>query len=180
MTDALFTINADSSNQGFDSAPASGETLTFRLKTLPVSGVSSVLFQVYSSESFDASLGIARNPPRASNGAPILVLYNDADAEGQSVSPVAVDGSVYVDMPISGAHSWIVRCVVNGGMGRLADGRIGVRRDFIHERMVVIRNDKDLRKIIASETTQYSDDGWAQAINEMIDVMENCDCTPPT
>lgn len=179
MTNALFTINDDDSDQGFDAA--SGAELSFRLKTLPVSGVSSVLFQVFSPTAFAAELGIARNPPRASSGAPVLTLFNDADVEGQSVSPVAVDGAVGVVLPNDDtAYSWIVRCVVNGGMGRLTDGRIGVRPDFIHERMVVIKDAKGLRRIIASETTQYSDDGWAQAINEMMDVLQDCDCAPPT
>lgn len=179
MVDALFSINDDTNNQGYDAT--AGEELAFRLKTLPVSGVSTVVFQVFSPDAFAAELGIARNPPRASSGAPVLVLFNDADAEGQSVSPVAVDGAVGVVLPNDGiAYSWIVRCVVNGGMGRLSDGRIGVRPDFIHERMVVIRDAKNLRRIIASETTQYSDDGWAQAINEMMNVVQDCDCSPPT
>ncbi len=175
MTDALFSINDDESEQGYDAS--NNDALELRLKTLPVSGVSSVLFQVFSETAFDASAGIARNPPRASSGAPLLVLSNDADVEGQSVSPVAVDGTVFVSMPSSGAYSWIVRCVVNGGMGRLADGRVGVRPDFIHERMIVIRDVIGLRRIVASETTQYSDDGWAQAINEAFDQMVEC-CGP--
>lgn len=167
MADARFTINADSSDQGFDAEL--GDVLTFRLKTLPVSGVASVVFQVYSPDAFDSADTIARNPPRASAGAEILTLTGAT--EGQSVSPSAVDGTVTCQMPIldEEASAWIVRCIVNGGMGRLADGRVGPRADLIHERMVVIRDSLGCRKIIASETTQYSDDGWAEELNRWLD-----------
>jgi hypothetical protein len=164
MTDALFSINDDTSDQGYDASE--GEVLELRLKTLPVSGVNSVVFQVFSPDAFDAELGIARNPPRASKDAPVLDLVGATT--GQSVSPTSVDAAVTTTMPLSilCAASWIVRCVVNGGMGVLADGRTGVRSDLIHERMIAHRDGLGNRAIVASETTQYDDDGWAGAITE--------------
>lgn len=167
MPNALFTINADSSNQGHDAEP--DELLTLRLKTLPPAGVSTVLFQVFSPGGFDDSLGIAANPPRSSPGAPTLTL--NGATSGQAVSPAAVDGGVTVTMPAEGGHSFIVRCVVNGGMGTLPDGRTGPVPALVHERMIAVRDDNGCRAVIATETTQYDDDGWAGALNEMRSVL---------
>lgn len=163
MADALFTIDADASDQGFDAANAA--TLTLRLKTLPVSGVQTVLFQVFDPDGYDPELGIAGNPPRASTGAPVLDLVGVTT--GQAVSPAAVDGTVDVEMPGSGSHSWIVRCIVNGGMGTLPDGRTGPKPELMHERMIAIRDGNGLRAIVPTETTQYDDDGWAGAYEEL-------------
>lgn len=163
MADALFTIDDDDSDQGFDALNAA--TLTLQLKTLPVSGVHTVLFQVFDPDGFDAELGIAGNPPRASTGAPVLDLVGATT--GQAVAPAAVDGLVTVELPGSGSHSWIVRCVVNGGIGTLPDGRSGPRPELIHERMIAIRDANGNRAIVPTETTQYSDDGWAEAYEEM-------------
>jgi hypothetical protein len=163
MTDALFSINDDDSDQGFDALVL--DALALRLKTVPVAGVNSVVFQVFSPDTFDSELGIGRNPPRQSRGAEVLVLVGATT--GQSVSPASVDASVLITMPES-VGAWIVRCIVNGGMGILADGRTGVRSDFVHERMIVIRDSLNNRPIVASETTQYDDDGWAGAITEAL------------
>lgn len=161
MADALFTINADSSDQGYDADPE--EVLVLRLKNLPVAGVNTVVFQTFAPASFDSSLGIASNPPRSSPGAPVLDLVGATT--GQSVSPVALDGEVEVELPVDSA-SWILRCVVNGGMTTLGDGRTVPDPSLIHERMVVIRDANGLRAVVATETTQYSDDGWAGALEE--------------
>ncbi len=162
MTDALFSINDDESNQGYDANNA--DDLELKLKTVPVAGVNTVVFQVFSPDTFDSELGIGRNPPRQSKGAEVLEL--EGATTGQSVSPTSVGGSVTTTMPGSGVGAWIVRCIVNGGMGVLADGRTGVRSDLIHERMIVIRDAIGNRPIVASETTQYDDDGWAGAVSE--------------
>jgi hypothetical protein len=167
MPNALFTIDGDSSNQGFDADE--GETLSLRLKQLPPAGVSTVLFQVFSPSGFDDSLGIGANPPRSSSGAPTLTL--EGATSGQSVSPAAVDGIVTVDMPGEGGHSFIVRCIVNGGMGTLPDGRTGPVPALVHERMIAVRDANGCRAVIATETTQYDDDGWAGALNEMRELL---------
>jgi hypothetical protein len=163
MPDARFTINADSSDQGYDATAL--EVLTLRLKTLPVSGVSTVLFQVFDPTGFDADLGIGANPPRSSPGAPLLTLVGATS--GQAVSPASVDGAVTITMPGTSGHSHIVRCIVNGGMGTLPDGRTGPLPHLVHERMIVVRDDNDLRAVVATETTQYDDDGWAGAFDEL-------------
>jgi hypothetical protein len=158
MADALFTINADSSNQGFDATPS--QVLTLRLKTLPVSGVQSVRFQVWDATAFDPDLDPIQNPPRKAKDSPNLTLVGSTS--GPNVSPVTVDGTVSVTMPGSDNHSWIVRCVVNGGLSELPDGRLAFDPRLVHERMIVIRDsDTDGRPVIATETTQYEDDGWA-------------------
>jgi hypothetical protein len=163
MASAKFSINADTDDQGFDGTV--GQVLTLRLKPLPVSGVSTVLFQVFSPDTFDDELPIARNPPRSSPGAALLSLVGATT--GQSVSPVAVDGAVTVTLPGSGSGSWIVRSVVNGGMVTLADGRTVADPSLIHERMVALRDANGLRAIVPTETTQYSDDGWVGAYEEL-------------
>lgn len=163
MPNALFTIDGDTSNQGFDADP--DDVLSLRLKTLPPAGVATVLFQVFSPDGFDDELGIAANPPRSSPGAPLLTLVGATS--GQAVSPAAVDGVVTVTMPDEGGYSFIVRCVVNGGMGTLPDGRTGPLPSLIHERMIAVRDENGCRAVIATETSQYSDDGWAGALNEM-------------
>jgi hypothetical protein len=158
MADALFTINADSSNQGFDATPS--QVLTLRLKTLPVSGVQSVRFQVWDATAFDPDLDPIQNPPRKAKDSPNLTLVGSTS--GPNVSPVAVDGTVSVTMPASDNHAWLVRCVVNGGASELPDGRVSFDPTLVHERMIVIRDSgTGGRPVIATETTQYEDDGWA-------------------
>jgi hypothetical protein len=163
MPTALFTINADSSDQGYDAEAE--DVLTLRLKQLPPAGVATVLFQVFRAGGFDPDLGIAANPPRSSPGAPQLTLAGATS--GQAVSPVAVDGAVTVTLPSEAGHSWIVRCVVNGGMGTLPDGRTGAVAGLVHERMIAVRDGNGCRAVVPTETTQYDDDGWAGALNEM-------------
>jgi len=37
----------------------------------------------------------------------------------------------------------------------------------VHERMVAVRDVNGCRAVVATETTQYDNDGWAGALNEM-------------
>jgi hypothetical protein len=96
MTDALFSINADSGDQGFDATPA--QVLTLRLKTTPVAGVNSVRFQVWDAALFDRDEDIIRNPPRKAKGSADLV-FDNGSSTGTSLSPLAVDGAVTLTMP---------------------------------------------------------------------------------
>jgi hypothetical protein len=169
MADALFRINGDDSDQGYDATP--GETLELRLKTLPVSGVERVLYQVFT-PGVEPSLGIAANPPRQSPGAALLTLIGATS--GAAVAPVALDGVVTLPLPggegdesYPGGHAWIVRCIVNGGMGALPDGRLVPMPHLMHERMIVQRDASGCRDVIVTETTQQSDDGWALAFHEL-------------
>lgn len=162
MADALFTINGDSSNQGFDAAPS--QVLTLQLKTLPVSGVSSVRFQVWDASAFDPDEDILVNPPRKAKDSPALTLVGASS--GPSVAPAGgVNGTVQVTMPSSDGHAWIVRCVVNGGKSDPGDGTLVFDPRLVHERMIVIRDAATGgRPVVATETTQYEDDGWAPEV----------------
>lgn len=176
MANALFTINGDDSDQGFEATP--GQTLELRLKQLPVAGVSSVLYQVFS-VGFEPSLGIAGNPPLQSPGAPLLTL--EGATTGSAVAPVGLDGIVTCTLPevddvLPGAdgdvtvalgHAWIIRCIVDGGFGALPDGRTGPRPELVHERLVCLRDEAGCRDIVRSETTQQTADGWALAFREL-------------
>jgi hypothetical protein len=161
MADALFTVNGDVSNQGYDADPL--EVLTLALKTQPVSGVSTVRFQIFDPANFDPGEDIILNPPRKAKLSPNLV-FDNGDATGSSLSPLTVDGDVTLTMPADRFHAWLVRCVVNGGMRALADGRVVSDPSLIHERMIVVKDLDGNRPIVATETTQYEDDGWAPQV----------------
>ncbi len=165
MTNALFTVDLDSSNQGFDAAISA--TLALQLKTLPAAGINTVVFQVFDPAGFSVDLTPDKNPPRQSKGAPDLTLDNGVTT-GSSVSPVAVGGIVNVDMPGTAGHGWLIRCTVNDGVKQVPGRGSVPDPQLIHERMIVIRDAAGLRPIIATEVTQYEDDGWAGAVSESI------------
>lgn len=159
---ALFDINLDGEDRGFQAA--NGQSLSLKLRN--PSGASTVVFQVYNPAAVDTTLGIAANPPRASNGAPVLTLVGATS--GQSVSPTTVGGTVTVAMPGSGSHSYLIRCVVNGGRRPLPNGSTVVDPSLVYERGVYIPTGFSTRKIIATESAQFTVDGWAEAINDLI------------
>lgn len=158
MTDALFTINGDSSDRGYDAAQ--GELLNLRLKTLPVVGVDSVRFQVWRAANFDPTVDVFVNPPRKAKDSPDLTLSNGV-ATGGSIAPLAKDGIVQTTLPLQGDVAWKIRCIVNGGQRRLKGGQVVFDRKLMHERIVVIRGANGTRPIIATETDEYDFDGWA-------------------
>lgn len=151
---ADFDINADGDDQGYDATNA--EVLTIRLRN-SIFGVRSWVLQTFDSTAFDRTKSIERNPPRQSKGAPELTLVGATS--GKAVSPSTVGGNITTTMPGSGSHSWLLRSIVNGGIG--TDGKADA--SLIRERMVVIRDADDSRKIVSTERTQYEDDGWAGA-----------------
>lgn len=159
---ALFDINDDGENAGYEATNSESLELTLRDPSL----ASTVVFQVYSTV-VDPSLGIAANPPRASSGAPILTLVGATS--GQAVSPTSVSGTVTVALPASGSHSWIVRCVVNGGLRQLPNGVIVVDPSLVYERGVWIPTGFNTRKVVATESIQFSAEGWADAVNQLIE-----------
>lgn len=160
MNLAKFSINLDLSDQGFDALHT--QVLTLRIRQSPPTGVRSTLFQVFDPGLFDPALPISSNPPRSSPGAPVLSLTGTT--VGQAVSPAVPDGPVTVTMPGAGVHAWIVRCVVNGGLG--TDGRPDP--NAVWERLVVIRDPSGRRDVVATERTQYGDDGWAEAFSDFV------------
>src|SRR4051812_34383097 len=127
MVTALFDINGDGEDRGFEATPS--ELLTLRLRPPVGVGVGTVVFQVYNPSAFDPGQGIEVNPPSASKGAPLLTLVGATS--GQSVSPSTPGGNVTVTMPASSGHSWIVRCIVNGGYRSLPGGGVVLDPTFI-------------------------------------------------
>ena len=167
MTNALFDINGDGNDQGFTGS--NGQAVAFKLRDDPAPGVTSVLYQVFDPGLFDAGLGIAANPPRSSCDAPTIVLDNGAGSTGQAVKTTAPTGTVTSAFPASGAHSYIVRCVVNGGQSVGPNGKLGPDARLIHERIIAVPNPLGTRKPITTETNQFEDDGWGQVMCDLVD-----------
>ncbi len=165
MVAALFDINLDGGDQGFSAT--NSQVLTLRLRQQPPIGVATVLYQVFNPAGFNADLGIAANPPRSSLGAPTLTIVGATS--GQAVSPATVDGTVTITMPASGSHSYIVRCLVNGGFRTLPNGQQVLDPTLIHERGVYIPTVLGARKVVCTELRQFSDGGWADALAALPD-----------
>jgi hypothetical protein len=164
MASALFDINADGEDQGYEGS--SGEVLELQLRQQPPIGVNTVVFQVFSAAGFDPENGIAANPPRASKDAPELDIVGATT--GQTVSPTSVDGSVEITLPIGVTpHSWIVRCIVNGGTRSLPNGQVVADPSLIHERGIYIPSAFGARMVVCTETRQFSDGGWADALADL-------------
>lgn len=164
MASALFDINSDGEDRGYEATVSESLSLTLRSTT----DVNTVAFQVYSAAGFDADLGIAANPPRASKGAPELTLVGATS--GQTASPTTVDGAVTVSTPSSGVHSWIVRCIVNDGVRALPNGETVADPSLIHERGVFVPTGLGTRKVVCTEVAQFEVDGWAGALADLADV----------
>ena len=164
---ALFDIDADGVDQGFIVSPPGPITMTLRLN--PPTGVQRVQYQVFDPGLFDPNLGIAANPPRASDGAPVLVLDNGTTT-GQIVQVPTPNAPATIDFTgISGSHSWLLRCIVNGGV-ELVNGVFVPSRDRVHERIIAVPGVSLIRDGIATETTQFEDDGWMPILNATKDL----------
>src|SRR5262245_57709075 len=149
---ALFDINLDGGDQGYDAE--AGAELSFTLRLQPPHGIRTWELQVFDAARFDRANSIAVNPPRKSPGAPDLTLVGATS--GPAVSPTTLAGSITTTLPGESSYiAWILRSVVDDG--RDGNGRLDPNR--FHERMVVVRDDDGARPIIATEDTQYSDDG---------------------
>lgn len=165
MANALFDFDLDGGDRGFEAV--NGETYTLRLRQQPPIGVDSVLFQVWDPAGSNPLLGIAANPPRASKSAPVITL--EGASSGSAVSPATLDGSVSITAPASGGHSYIVRCVVNGGKRTLTNGKQVVDPTLIHERGFFVRTALGSRKIVCTERQEFEVEGFAGALSDMMD-----------
>lgn len=165
-TTALFDINADGLDRGFQATPS--EVLTLRLRPPVDAAISTVLFQVWDPAGADPSLGIAANPPRASKGAPTLTIVGATS--GPAVSPSTVNGTVSITLPASAGHSYIIRCVVNGGWRALPGGGVVLDPTLVHHRGVWIPTGFATRKIVATELGEFEAEGFAGAVNDLIDL----------
>lgn len=166
VASALFDINADGEDRGFQAT--AGQVLTLRLRPPVDSGVLTVLFQVWRAAGADDTLGIAANPPRASKGAPELTLVGSTS--GQAVSPTTVGGNVTVTLPGAAGHSYLVRCVVNGGQRTLSSGKVVLDPTLIHHRGVWIPTGYATRKVVATERFEFEEEGFAGALSDLIEL----------
>ena len=158
---ALFDIDADGADQAFVATASATHTLTLRS---PGAGVRTVQFQVFDPAGFDPGVAIALNPPRKSPGATDILLDNGVAAPAPAVNAVTPASGVDTTMPPLEISSWIVRCVVNGGVSVGADNIARPDPDLIHERMIQLQGASfGERAVVATETTQSSDDGFADA-----------------
>lgn len=153
---ARFTVNGlASSLRGVDLA--NGAPVTLALEAVS-SLVQRATFEVYNAAD-SAS-------PLASKDAPSLSLVGATT--GPKVDAATPAASVTATLPASGAHSYMVRCTVNGGLN--AKGKPDA--NLVFERVVAIRTAGGRRKVIASEGTQYEVAGWAGAQNDDADALE--------
>lgn len=159
MASAQFSIESDSTNQGFDATD--GQAVSFQLRSS--AGVNRWQLQVFAAAGFSTGNPILDNPPRQSTGATEVTLDNGAGDTGQLVTASAPTAAITSTLPSGESSSWIVRSLVNGG--RNAQGALDP--SLIAERMIVIRDGNGTRAPVATETTQYHDDGWCEAIETM-------------
>ena len=153
MNLARFLINGSASTPGgFDGA--NGQVLTFALEA------SAGVVQRWTLEVY--SPGDAASP-LASKGAPLLSLVGAST--GQKVDAATPASTISTTLPGSGAHSWIVRSTVNGGL----DAYGKPQPSLVYQRIITIRSGNGRRKIIASESTEYAPGGWADAQNDDVE-----------
>lgn len=137
---AAFSITASASTDiGYDAT--NSEVLTLTLEASPALDVHSVAWSI----------------SQKSNGANVLT-FSDA-------APQPPTTPVTLTMPATGWHSWVIRCVVNGGVDALGN----IDPALTSERLVAILSGAGLRKIVPAERTQYNaTDGWSAAFNDAI------------
>lgn len=145
-------------DKGFDAQ--NSETLTLRLEGALSGLVRTIHYSV-------ADPAVA-DSPIASGAAPQLSLDNGTDQDSR-VKAATPDADVTVEMPASGTHTYNIRCEANGG--RNQNGKPDP--DYVFERIVAIRSSAGARKILYTEMTEYSDESWADAFNELIDLYES-------
>lgn len=158
MTDvnlAKFTINGTASedqygNRGF--VATNSQQLSVTLEVNP-SSVISVLYEVYDPNDTDS--------PMASKDAPNLTWNGSGTAKQTFTSP---NNTALVDMPASGAHSYIIRATVSTSSG-----------SQYYERLVSIlmtSTTPDLRKTLPAETVQFAQRSWSDDQNDIVEALD--------
>lgn len=146
-----FTINGTlQSTLGYDATH--GETLTLALESAPAIDVWHVEFRVII----------------ASKNAPNLVVSPDP------MTRTEPPWEATVTAPLTGAHTYQIACVVNGGV----DSAGRSRPDYTSERIICIRSAGGLRKWLPAESTQYSARGWSDEQNDAVDAEGGGSSTP--
>jgi len=151
VNEAKFTIEGTpsedaSGNRGYDAS--NGQTLDVTLEVDP-SPVLAVTYSVY--DSADSS------SPLASKNAPAIEWNENSQ---KSISPSNVNGTVTIDLPATGSHSYVIRCMV-----------VTPRGAVYFERLVTIRTPgtANARKTAPAEGAAYSPRGESDAQNELVD-----------
>jgi len=151
--EARFTINDSPSedvngNRGYNAE--NSDTLTVTLEEVP-SSVLAVSYYLY-----DA---LDDTSPLTSKNAPAVVWNENSQA---SITLASVNDSATVDLPASGAHSYVIRCVVAVPRG-----------SAMFERVVTIRSGGlvRLRKTVPDESGQYSPRSDSDDQNDIIDAI---------
>ena len=152
---AKFTINGAASVDSNNNAGVNvtnGQTLTLTLETNPAP-VLSATYDVY--DPSDTS------SPTKSKDAPNIVFTGSSTPTEVLANP---NGSVTIDMPGSGVHSYVIRCTVSLG---------GTATDHTYERLVAIQASTvpAIRKTVPNETNQYDQDGFSDELNDMVDAI---------
>jgi hypothetical protein len=146
------------SNLGYDAN--AGDDLALRFATPDAPDVYKVEYQVH-----DGTGGLL-----ASLDAPPAQLV---PAGGVPDAPSDV---VRVQIPATGVHTYLVRCVANDGVDA-ATGRIVP--EWTRERVVAVRSLGGLRKVIPGERQQYSARGYIDEQNRLVDAVSGGVSLPP-
>lgn len=81
-------------------------------------------------------------------------------------SPTTPADALSFTLPATGSHSWLVQAQINGGV----DSNNDTVRAWTKQRIIAIRNQNGLRKIVPVETDQYSAvDGWSESYNDLVE-----------
>jgi hypothetical protein len=150
---AAFKIDGTPSTpRGFDGA--SETTYALQLEASPALDVYRTEFQVYQAADGES--------PRKSKGALDCVLDNGRDTPSQRVEAVTARAVVNLTTPESSGDSWIVRCYAYGPPGG----------PLTYERMLAVRSAHGMRMAIVGETSQYSANGEADVLVEIVQTIE--------
>lgn len=159
---AAFTISSTPSedpitgDRGY--LATTSETLTLQLESQPSLDAQKTTYSV-----FDAAI---ENSPLASKSMP-TITFTTSGVSTESPSDPA--GPSQIQVPSSGAHSFIIRCRVDTAAG-----------SYTFEREVSILSPQSLRKTVPAEQTQFAARGWSDDQNDMVDAITTLVTSLPT
>ena len=156
MDNARFTINGTpsvSANGDRVFEGTNSQLLTVTLEANPSIALS-VRYEVFNSADPES--------PFASKNAPPLTWNENSQT---SILLTNVNDSVTINLPGSGAHSYLIRCTVSTECG-----------PEVYERLAIIRTTTTtptLRKTVPAESIEGYARAWSDAINDMVDAIAN-------
>jgi len=148
---AKFTINATASEDGDGNRQFEGtnsQTLTLTLEVDPAP-VLSVTYSVY-----DSTISTS---PLASKDAPLLTFDGSS---ASSETPGGVNDDVTIDLPATGAHSYLIECQTSTPEG----SHTFIRGVFVPETTTT----PDTRKTVPGETSEFLARGFSDVLNDMV------------